>query len=213
VDPGKVLMSLKRLAVVGIITLAVSGLGTLFAQTQKSAQQTESLGDLARQLRAQRGKEKPVKVFTNDNLPARPATSSLTVAAEMSSTAEGETASGEKPEAASSSTSTESTSSEASGAHDEAYYRSTMGGLRSQLNMHQRQLSVLEQKLAQMQTQYFPDPNKTLQQESTPAFQSDLNTLRDDIAKKRQEIAADEKAIEDLRDQLRREGGPAGWLR
>ena len=52
--------------------LIVVGLSVALPLLAKPEQ--ESLGDLARQLREQREKEskKPVKVFTNDNLPARP---------------------------------------------------------------------------------------------------------------------------------------------
>jgi hypothetical protein len=69
---------------------------------------------------------------------------------------------------------------------------------------------VLQQKSAQNDMQYYPDPNKTLRQEFT---RSDINKLNDQAEKKKQEIAADEKALDDLRDQLRREGGDPGWLR
>jgi DNA polymerase sigma len=42
---------------------------------------------------------------------------------------------------------------------------------------------------------------------------SDIYKLQDQIAKKKAEVAADQEAIENLREQLRREGGDAGWLR
>jgi flagellar biosynthesis chaperone FliJ len=42
---------------------------------------------------------------------------------------------------------------------------------------------------------------------------SDINQLNQDIDAKKQQIADDEKAIEDLHDQLRHEGGDPGWLR
>jgi hypothetical protein len=42
---------------------------------------------------------------------------------------------------------------------------------------------------------------------------SDVYKLQDQIANKKAQIAADQEAIEDLREQLRREGGDAGWLR
>jgi SMC interacting uncharacterized protein involved in chromosome segregation len=61
--------------------------------------------------------------------------------------------------------------------------------------------------------QYYPDPNKGLLQESGPTALSDIHNLQDQIAKKRAEINADQEAIDDLREQLRREGGDAGWLR
>ena len=69
---------------------------------------------------------------------------------------------------------------------------------------------MLQQKLGQNQTQYYPDPNKTLQQEYS---REDINKLTADIDAKKQQIADDEKAIEDLHDQLRHEGGDPSWLR
>jgi uncharacterized protein with LGFP repeats len=85
-----------------------------------------------------------------------------------------------------------------------------MRELQAQLDLHKRQLQVLQQKESQNQMQFYPDPNKTLIQEYT---RSDINKEINEIDKKKQQIADDERAIEDLRDQLRREGGEPGWLR
>jgi predicted RNase H-like nuclease (RuvC/YqgF family) len=203
-------MSFKRVLVAAVAMLAFSGVGRLLAQAQEAL----SLGDLARQQKAQRAKaaRKPVKEFSNDNLPARPATAGLTVAGEMSAepqaTKSGESEGTEAAEAAK-----QPAGGEAEAVHDEKYYRDEMSKLQARLETHRRQLSVLEQKLAQGDMQYYPDPQRTLEQTSTPSFRSDINKLQDDIAKKKQDIADDERAIEDLRDQLRREGSPPGWLR
>jgi predicted RNase H-like nuclease (RuvC/YqgF family) len=191
--------------------LAFCGAGRLLAQ----AQEGPSLGELARQLKAQRAKAAttPAKEFTNDNLPGRPAAAGLTVAGSMSEeprATKSEEAEGSKVAGATE----QPAGGEAAGAvHDEKYYREEMGKLQARLETHRRQLSVLEQKLSQGSMEYYPNPQKTLEQESTPAFYSDTNKLRDEIAKKKQDIADDERAIEDLRDQLRREGSPPGWLR
>jgi hypothetical protein len=184
----------------GVLALLAAALAP--AQEQPSSRQTVSLGDLARQQRAQRTKvmqEKSVRVWTNDNLPARPAGGGggVSVAGQIGSAPVAPETSGEA----------------ASGGHDEKYYRERMAELRGNLETHQRQLSVLQQKQGQAQLQYYGDPQKTLEQGSTPTFYSDVNKLQQDIEKKRQEIAEDEKAIEGLQDQLRREGHPPGWLR
>jgi len=151
--------------------------------------------------RAKSGK-KPLKEFTNDNLPPRPSGGAgLTVAASMSPTSE----TGEEAQAG-----TSTTTEGSPGVHDEKYYRNAMRELRTRQEMHQRQLAVLEQKLSQNQMQFYADPQKTLEQEFSRA---DVNKFTRQIEEKKQEIAADETAIEDLRDQLRREGGPSGWLR
>ena len=69
---------------------------------------------------------------------------------------------------------------------------------------------MLQQKLGQNQMQYYPDPNKSLLQQYS---RDDINKLTADIDAKKQQVADDEKAIEDLHDQLRHEGGDPGWLR
>jgi hypothetical protein len=203
-------MSFKRLLVLATVTLVVSGVGRLLAQSEQGTQAMPSLGELARQQRAQREKAEKavVKVYSNDDLAAKPSTGASTTAGETSAEAAGEqTASGKAAEG------TETATEETGDVHDEKYYREQMGKLQGQLETHRRQLSVMEQKLSQGSMAYYADPQKTLEQESTPAFYSDTNKLRDEIEKKKQEIADDERAIEGLRDQLRREGAPAGWLR
>jgi hypothetical protein len=172
------------------------------AQETKS---TPSLGELAKQLRAKREKagQKPVKVFTNDNLPSRPASESSTAATGLSDTTPKES----KSEA--SATEEKSTG----GDHDEKYYRTQMKELQDQLDLHQRELAVLEQKGGDQLQMFTTDPNKNLQQTSTPAYAADQGKLQDQIQKKKDQIADDQKAMDDLRDQLRREGGDPGWLR
>lgn len=186
------------------------GLGVGLGRAQESAT-SPSLGDLAKQLRAQRAKaaQKP-KLYTNDNLPARPPEENLTVAAGMSEPS-GEQKSpkaGEKESAKAGGKEQNGSTSE--GGHDEAYYRKRMSQLQDQLQLHQRELDVLQQKLSQNQTQFYSDPNKTLQQEYS---RSDVNKLAQQIDQKKQQVADDQKAMDDLRDQLRREGGDSGWLR
>jgi len=186
--------------------LALAASGFALGQSQANSSQAPSLGDLAKQLRTQREKAnaKP-KVFTNDNLPARPAEEKLTVAAGMSEAPAEEKGekTGEKTEGKGASDNT----------RGEKYFRSRATAIHAQMALHQRELSILEQKLGQGQMQYYPDPNKTLQQTSTPELNSDINKLRDQIDKKKQQVADDQKALDDLTDQLRREGGEPGWIR
>jgi chromosome segregation ATPase len=177
-----------------------------------------SLGDLARELRAQRQKSsKKARVFTNDNLPARTPEENQSISKGMSggpTQPEGAKAEQQpaKPEAkANAGPAPDDESPQAR--HDEKYFRKRMSDLRAQLDLHQRELDVLEKKLSQGQLAYYPDPNKTLTQESTPAFYSDQNKLREQVNEKQAQIAEDQKAIQDLQEQLRREGGEPGWIR
>jgi len=200
-------MNLKRVLLAGALALAIAGLVPLFAQTQG---QSTSLGELAKKLRSQRvASQKSVRVFTNDNLPRGPGAGGISIAGSMA------TESPAQPGQPSSSASAAGTAAGASaggpsGTHDEKYYRERMAELRSRLELHQRELSVLQQKQGQDQMQFYGDPNKTLQQEYS---RSDINKVTDEAAKKQAEIDGNNRAIQDLQDQLRREGAPSGWLR
>ncbi len=163
-----------------------------------SSASTPSLGDLARKMKAEKAKDpKPAKVFTNDNLPNAKWDDAV-----VSSTADKD--SGDAGAGTPS-------------VHDEKYYRAQMSKLQGQLDTDQRELDVLQQKLGQGNMQYYSDPNKELQQEYNrfegTSGGSDLNKLNADIAAKKDQITKDQQAIDDLRDQLRREGGDPGWLR
>jgi len=170
-----------------------------FAQAQQ--QSTPSLGEIARQLRAERARTttRPVKVFTNDNLTVERRAEAERAPAPK---AEAPTAPSGAQQAAGPATTT-------TVVHDEKYFRSEMAKLRSKLDRQQRELEVLQQKLAQNQMQYYPDPNDTLLQEFT---RDDINKKLAEIEQK-QQVAETERAIEELHNQLRREGGHPGWLR
>ncbi len=190
-----------------VFSLLTSGPAAGVVQPGPQSGGTASLGDLARKAKAERAKvsPNPAKVFTNDNLPARPRREGPTAATGMSATVAEQPAN--KTETAPSSTPAQEPASEV---HNEKYFRAKQKELQDRRDLHQRQLDVLQQKISQNQLQYYADPNKTLTQEYTRA---DVNKLNDEIQKKKDEIAADQKALEDLLDQLRREGGDPGWLR
>jgi hypothetical protein len=194
------MVTMKKLTILiafiagGLILTASPGLS-------QQGSSTPSLGEYAKQVRAERAKEgeKPAKLYTNDNIPRSGSLSEVGPTLESGAKGDG------KAGAAS-----EGTGETASGAHDEKYYREAMKDLQSQKDMHERELAVLEQKLSLNSTQYYNDPNKTLQQEYS---RTDINKKQDEIDKKKQQIADDEKAIADLEAQCAREACPPGWLR
>lgn len=211
-----------KCAMARVLTMAlVWGLGTSIVPAQDSTSSVP-LGDLARQLKAQRAKTQgKSKLYTNDNLPTQSplGDKSAASAAVSSPTTSQEAKPGEKSAKTTSGNEAgvESTKAPApetgDQTHGEAYFRGRMSKLQERLETDQRELSVLEQKLGQNQMQYYPDPLKGLVQESGPTAMSDVHKLQDQVAKKRSEVAADQQAIEDLREELRRESGDPGWLR
>jgi predicted RNase H-like nuclease (RuvC/YqgF family) len=187
-----------------VLACVVLCLAPGWSRAQKPDTTDTSLGNLARQVRAEKSKEtKATKVFTNDN---------LSVAAQIKENAAEKPPGKPAAEAGVESKEKAETNSaaEAKGVHDEKYYRTRLSELQGRLDLHKRELDVLQQKVNLNQMQYYNDPNKALQQEYT---RGDINQLNQDIEAKKQQIADDEKAIEDLHDQLRREGGDPGWLR
>ena len=191
---------MRRITLIAAILAAGLLAGAGFAPAQQTSK-TPSLGELARQLKAEHAQqgEKAAKVYTNDNIPRTGPLSDVGPTGQPTSSAmatPGETAAGE--------------TKSASGTHDEKYYREKMKELTSLKEMHERELAVLNQKLSLNQTQYYNDPQKTLMQEYT---RSDINKKQDEIDKKKQQIADDQKAIEDLQTQCQRESCPPGWLR
>jgi len=164
------------------------------ADDAKPAAKT-SLGDIARQLRTEKAKApKPVLFVTNDNIGELTESSAVSIARPTQGPSE--------PAALPSKDSVQG--------HDEAYFRGRLKELQAQLDTHKRELSVLQQKLGQNQVQYYPNPQDSLMQQYT---RGDIDKETAEIDAKKEQVAGDEKAIDDLRDQLRREGGDPGWLR
>jgi chromosome segregation ATPase len=60
---------------------------------------------------------------------------------------------------------------------------------------------------------YYSDPVQGLLQSSGPTALSDIHSRQDQLAKKQADVAVDQAAIDNLQDELRREGGDPGWLR
>ena len=184
----------RKILVLGLVLTSLWAVGA-YAQ-DKSDTSSTSLGDLARQVKAQKAKEpKPAKVFTNDNLtPPKQSgfNSDVNTWGKNSSTAGAEGTGG------------------AAQRHDEKYFRERMSTLQGQLDTHKRELDVLQQKVGQNNMQYYPNPQDSLMQQYT---RDDINKLNSDIAAKKKQIDDDQKAIDDLHDQLRQEGGDPAWLR
>ena len=164
---------------------------------------SRSLGEIARQLKAEREKQKqkPVAVYTNDNLPQHESLGVVSADMEETSETKGQAAGKSAPAAASAER------------HGEKYFRKKAEKIRSQMEFHKRQLAVLQQQLGLARMQYYPDPQKTLEQESTPGFQTDINKLRSKISSAEKAVADDQKAMEELQGELRRDGGNPGWIR
>lgn len=153
----------------------------------------DSLAEAARKTREQKKEaQKSSKTFTNDNLPTEGGISTV----------------GEKTGAPSNDTT--GTGAKGQTGNDEKAWRARFASLRHKLEQDQANLEVMQRELGQLNLQYYNDPMKAMQQELT---RSDINNKVADIDKMKSQIEADQQAISDAEDELRRSGGDPGWAR
>lgn len=165
--------------------------------TASSAPQ-DSLAEAARKAREQKKlAAKPGKVFTNDNIPTAGGISSASSSAAPSG-----------KEAATDATPASSSSS--ASANDEKSWRDKFAQLRQKLDRDKETLDVMQRELGELSVQYYSDPSKAMQQQLS---RDDINKKTAAIDAKKKEVDADQQAIDDAEDDLRKAGGDPGWAR
>ena len=174
--------------------------------TQSSASTPVSqdpLAEAARKAREQKKEEHQTpRLFTNDNLPTSGGISTVgqAPAPTPAPAADGSaTPGGKKPGTPA-----------ASSPNDEAKWREKFATLRHKLEQDQQNLDLLQRELGTLSTQFYGDPNKQLQQQLT---RSDIDKKTAEISKAKDQVAADQKAIDDAQNELRASGGEPGWGR
>jgi hypothetical protein len=166
----------------------------------------DSLAAAARRAREAKKDQAQAKVFDNDNIPTQGGVSAIGPAGEGSANADGSNAD----------TGAGATSGGAAGPaagpgpNDEKTWRDIFAKLRKKLQQDQDALDIMQRELGVLDVQYYNDPNKALQQNLT---RSDINEKTAKIDAAKAKIAADNQAISDEEDQLRRAGGDIGWSR
>ncbi|MGA9882111.1 MAG: hypothetical protein WBQ34_00160 [Candidatus Acidiferrales bacterium] len=169
-----------------------------------SSQQEDPLVIAARKAREQR-KDRPqaAKVFDNDNLPTSGGIS--TVGGTSAPAANDKNQKNQK---------TQSASSNPNG-NDADAWRSKFADLRQKLQQDQSELSVMQRELGQDALQYYNgDPQKAAQdQASGHPMGEEYDKKQAAINAKQKQVDADQQAISDAEDALRRAGGDPGWAR
>jgi len=152
-----------------------------------------SLGEIAREVKADRAKKKleNVPLYTNDNLPT---------------VSEGVSVIGPP---VSSGSSAPSPQANLATRQKMAYLRGKLSQLQQHLEMHQRELSVLQQQLGQGTMQYYPNPYDTLMQEYS---RQNVNNLASEVNQKKQQISSDQQEIQSLQDELELDQARYGLL-
>ena len=154
----------------------------------------DSLAAAARRAKEQKAAQtKPAKVFTNDNLPTTGVIS--TVGSTSSSSAGGDNGA--------------ATTAPATG-QGEKYWRDKFAELNKKLQQDQAELDVDQREMGVTNVQYYSDPVKGMQQGFT---RDDINKKTAEIEAKKKAVAADQQAISDAEDDLRKSGGDPGWAR
>lgn len=192
--------------------LRISALSALlgFAAYSACAQETpapqttgDPVADAARKARAvQKTTPKPKKVFTNDDIPSAvpappPAATDASKPADAKPHADA-TGSGKKeldPE---------------DDPKQEAYWRKRARNLRAKLSTSEQELDVLQRELSKDELQYYPDPQKALQQQYS---RSDINEKHAKVDAKKAEVENLKQQVADLEDNVRKAGGDPGWVR
>jgi hypothetical protein len=165
--------------------------------TTPSSSQTDSLADAARKARERKKDSKPEKVFTNENIPTTGGISTV-----------GSAPPAAEPGAAAD-TGTTSAKGSGSGGNEKAW-RDKFAQLRTKLAQDKSDVDVMQRELGVLDVQYYNDPVKAMQQGLT---RDDINKKTADIEAKKQAIVADQQAIDDAEDDLRKAGGDPGWSR
>jgi chromosome segregation ATPase len=167
-------------------------------QSQTQGAQQDSVAEAARKARekAKANAAPAKKTYTNDNVPALRVNEISVITAnpntDKDAAAEAAKTADAKPEPK----------------KDEAYWRKRFADVRTKLALAQKDLDVSQRELNLLQTQYYSDPNKALQQQLT---RDDINAKTAKVDEKKQQVADLTQAIEDLKDELRRSGGEPGW--
>ena len=176
----------------------------VLALPQDASQQTgDPVADAARRAReAKQNAPKARKVYTEDDL-SRPKP-----APPMSSSADG---SGTQQTAASP---TEPLATSAATAdqdkNNEAAWRKRFKDQRDKISRAEKELDILQREENKAQIQYYPDPQKAMNEQYT---RKDINDKEAKIEAQRQEIAQLKQGLSDLEDALRKAGGNPGWAR
>lgn len=173
------------------------GWAMAFVLLAASASSAQSLAEMARQQRQRAARAGTAPVYTNSDLPRSGGISVIGPAGTGKASA---------PAVAPA----DAASVLARQADQEAMWRGRFAHARQQLASDRARLEVSQREYNLARMQYYSNPNVALQQQYT---QSDLKKRGDEMELLRQKIAADEKALSDLSDQLRRQGLPPGWGR
>jgi chromosome segregation ATPase len=104
----------------------------------------------------------------------------------------------------------ESESANPENEHRETYWRKQFAAIDYKITTAQTELDILQREHSTLLLQYDPNPATAMKESVT---RRKINAHRKAIEDKKKEIAELKKQRDDLEDELRHAGGPAGWSR
>jgi hypothetical protein len=208
---------------IGILSIAALIAGAQIAGAQEASQsaqsqaqtspkpkaaspqaQKESVAEAARKAReTQTNAPKAPTVFTNDNIAATAAFGTINVVGNAPAPKAGASAPADQAAAVPG-------AAPASAGNDEASWRQKFADARTKLQQDQADLAIMQRELSQLQLQYYPDPSKALKQSVS---NEDVFKKQQAIDKKQKQVQADQQALSNLEDDLRKSGGNSAWAR
>ena len=197
-------MRTPRILAILVFFLGSAAIGrpALAHQDQPQSGTGDPVADAARRVREQKkSAPKPKKVFTDDDVAAKPAIapSNTPANADVATSAQA-VADESKTEA----------SSKKEDSKSEAYWRKRFAAQRKKIADIQQELDVLQREADKADVQYYSDPQKAMNEQFT---RKEINEKNDKIAAKKKEIADLTQQLSDMEDELRRAGGDPGWAR
>jgi hypothetical protein len=176
---------------------------TAYGQQQGSSQQSsgDPVADAARRAREEKkNAPKPKKVFTDDDV-SKSAPEPAPRAPAGSTGSATNTGNQEQQPAA------DATKEDPNG---EKAWRKRFQVQRDKIAKAEKELDVLQREEQKSSVQYYPDPQKAMQQQNSRA---EVNALRAKIDAKKQEVAQLKQAVDEMESDLRKAGGDPGWAR
>jgi len=195
-----------RLFATLVCLYGLSGVALLAQQDQTQSSTGDPVADAARRAREQKkSAPKPKKVFTDDDVAAKPAP-----AEPPASSGPTTTPGGAMPAPVADAGSPDQASDKKEDPNSEAHWRKRFADQRKKIAVAEEELNVLQREAEKADVQYYSDPQKALKEQYT---RNEINDKNDKIAAKKKEIADLKQQLSDMEDEVRRTGGDPGWAR
>ena len=199
-------MRTVRLLATLLFLSGLSGIAALAQQDQTPSATGDPVADAARKARQEKkSAPKPKKVFTDDDVAAKPAVAEAPASSSPTSNPTDTT-----PAPTAQSGSQDDSSAKKEDRNSEAQWRKRFAAQRKKIAVAEEELNVLQREAEKADVQYYSDPQKALNEQLT---RNEINEKNGKIAAKKKEIADLKQQLSDMEDEVRSTGGDPGWAR